>query len=127
MKAVQINEEWREVQIDAEKFAEWVISDERGIERHARSGHYTLSPVALFVTAQLGRGQIARYHADTNALEIRGELYQAPDWVRNFESALSWRAGGEDKPVSVDQILEALADALYFECVKVTVRQRQRS
>jgi hypothetical protein len=124
--AVQINEEWREVQIDAEKFAEWVISDERGIERHARSGHYTLSPVALFVTAQLkGSGrQIARYHRDINALEVGGVLYQAPDWVRNFEGALVWRAGGEDKPVSADQILEALADALWLECVKVTVRQR---
>jgi hypothetical protein len=127
MKAVQINEEWREVQIDAEKFAEWVISDERGIERHARSGHYTLSPVTLFVTTQLGRRQIARYHHDTNAFEVGGVLYQAPDWVRNFESALSWRAGGEDKPVSVDQILEALADALWLEVIKTSVRQHQRS
>jgi hypothetical protein len=126
MTAVQVNEEMREVRIDAEAFAEWVVADERSIERHARSGHYTLSPVALFVTAQLGRGQIARYHADTNALEIRGELYQAPDWVRNFEGALVWRAGGEDKPVSVDMVLEALADALWLECVKVTVRQRQQ-
>jgi hypothetical protein len=127
MKSVQINEEWREVRIDAEAFANWIISDERGIERHARSGHYTLSPVALFVTAQLGRRQIARYHADINALEIGGELYQAPDWVRNFEGALVWRAGGEDKPVSVDQILEALADALWLEVIKTSVRQHQRS
>jgi hypothetical protein len=127
MTAVQVNEEMREVRIDAEAFAEWVVANERDIERHARSGHYTLSPVTLFVTTQLGRRQIARYHHDTNAFEVGGELYQAPDWVRNFEGALVWRAGGEDKPVSVDQILEALADALYFECVKVTVRQRQRS
>jgi hypothetical protein len=124
MQAVQINEEWREVQIDAEKFAEWIVANERDMERHARSGHYTLSPVALFVTSQLKRRAITRYHADINALEIGGELYQAPDWVRNFEGALSWRAGGEDKPVSVEQILEALADALWLECVKVTVRQR---
>ena len=124
MKAVQINEEWREVQIDVEKFSEWIVANERNIERHARSGHYTLSPVALFVTAQLGGRQIVRYHSDINALEVGGVLYQAPDWVRNFEGALSWHAGGEDKPVSVDQILEALADALWLECVKATVRQR---
>jgi hypothetical protein len=126
--AVQINKQTKEVAINAEKFAEWVVADERGVERHARSGHYTLSPVALFVTAQLGRGQIARYHADINAIEVGGELYQAPNWVRNFEGSLIWRAGGEDKPVSVDQILEALADALWLECVKATVRRRsQRS
>jgi hypothetical protein len=127
MTAVQVNEEMREVRIDAEAFAEWVVANERDIERHARSGHYTLSPVALFVTAQLGRGQIARYHADISALEIGGELYQAPDWVRNLEGALVWRAGGEDKPVSVDQILEALADALWLEVIKTSVRQHQRS
>jgi hypothetical protein len=127
MAAVQVNEEMREVRIDAEAFAEWVVADERSIERHARSGHYTLSPVALFVTAQLGRGQIARYHADINALEVGGELYQAPDWVRNFEGSLVWRAGGEDKPVSVDQVLESLADALLLEVIKTSVRQHQRS
>jgi len=124
MTAIRIDEEMREVRLDAEAFANWVISDERGIERHARSGHYTLSPIALFVTTQLRRRAIARYHADINALEVGGELYQAPDWVRNFESSLVWRAGGEDKPVNADLVLEALADALWLECVKVTVRQR---
>jgi hypothetical protein len=127
MTAVQVNEEMREVRIDAEAFAEWVVANERDIERHARSGHYTLSPVTLFVTTQLGRRQIARYHHDINAFEVGGELYQAPDWVRNFESALSWRAGGEDKPVSVDMVLEALADALWLEVIKTSVRQHQRS
>ena len=122
--AVQINKQTKEIAIDAEKFAEWVVANERNISRHARAGHYTLSPVALFVTAQLRGRQIARYHRDINALEVGGVLYQAPDWVRNFEEALSWRAGGENKPVCVDQVLEALADALWLECVKVTVRQR---
>jgi hypothetical protein len=119
--AVQINKQTKKVVINAEKFAEWWI---RIGERHARSGHYTLSPVALFVTAQLGHGRIARYHKEINAIAIEGELYQAPDWVAAFEDNLIWRAGGEDKPVSVDQILEALADALWLECVKATVRQR---
>jgi hypothetical protein len=112
-------------EIDAEEFANWVISNERVLERHARSGHHTLSPVVLFVNAQLG-GRIVRYHREVNAIAIEGDLYAAPDWVAAFEDNLTWRAGGKDRPVGVDQILEALAAALWFECVKATVRRRQR-
>jgi hypothetical protein len=115
------------ININVEKFAEWVIQHERGIERHARAGHYTLSPIALYLTGKLGDGRIvARYLKEINAIAFGATLHPMPDWVRNFEAALVWRAGGENKPVSVDQILEALADALWLECVKVTVRQRQQ-
>jgi hypothetical protein len=115
------------ININAEKFAEWVIKHERSIERYARAGHYTLSPVAMYLTSRLGDGRIvARYHREINAFSFGGALHPAPDWVRNFEGLLVWRAGGEDKPVSVDQVLEALADALWLECVKATVRQRRQ-
>jgi len=115
------------INIDAEKFAKWVIQHERDIERHARAGHYTLSPIALYLSARLGGGRIvARYLKEINAFAFGGALHPAPDWVRNFEGALVGRAGGEGKPVSVDMVLEALADALWLECVKVTVRQRQQ-
>jgi hypothetical protein len=82
----------------------------------------------MYLTSRLGDGRIvARYHREINAFSFGGALHPASDWVQNFEGSLTWRAGGEGKPVSVDMVLESLADALWLEVIKTSVCQHQRS
>jgi len=131
MSEVRINRETLEIEIDAEKFAEWMLKNERVVE-DALAGHPTLDPLALYITASMRGKQIASIGLETGVVcfkpDSSGEYFTLPDWTVNFESALVWRCGGREKPVrSVDVALEALADALWLECVKATVRKQLKS
>jgi hypothetical protein len=116
---------WRDIMVDAEKFAEWVLAHEREIETIARAGDKWLDPICLFVSSQIhSYERPARYLIEQGVFKCAGgREIDAPGWVDNYIAALSWWAG-RGKGVNVDTVLKAIEHALYLECVKTNVKKR---
>jgi len=112
---------------DAERFAEWVVSHEQEIVRVARAGDRFLDPICLFLNSQiLPSERPVKYLVEMGVFKTRlGREIDAPEWVDNYWGALEWWAGHGER-VTVDLVLEAIAHALYLECVKAKVRRELR-
>jgi len=110
--------------LDAEKFAEWVVAHEQEVVRVARAGDRFLDPICLFLNSQLLPSERpVRYLVEQGVFKTRlGREIGAPEWVDNYWGALEWWAGHGER-VTVDLVLEAIAHALYLECVKAKVRR----
>jgi hypothetical protein len=110
--------------LDAEKFAEWLVAHEREVRASARAGDRFLDPICLFLNSQLfDCERPARYVAALGVFKTRlGREIDVPEWVDNYWRALEWKAGHGNR-VTVDLVLECIADALYHECVKAKVRR----
>jgi hypothetical protein len=110
---------------DAEKFAEWLVRNEREVRSSARAGDRFLDPICLFLNSQLfDCERPVKYLVEQGVFKTRlGREIDAPEWVNNYWGALEWKAGGCGNRVTVDIVLEAIADALYLECVKAKVRR----
>jgi hypothetical protein len=110
-------------EINAQKFAEWVLAHEREIETAARAGDRWLDPICLFVNSQIqSHERPVRYLVEQGVFKgTGGREIDAPDWVDNYIAALTWWSG-RGKGVSVDLVLKAIEHALYLECVKTSVK-----
>jgi hypothetical protein len=111
-------------ELDAERFAEWVLAHERELES-ARAGDRVLDPVCLFLNSLIpSYERPVRYLVEQGVFRcVGGREIDAPDWVENCMTALTWWAG-RGKSVNVDLVLKAIEHALYLECVKAKVRRK---
>ena len=110
---------------DFERFAEWVVAHEREVAASARAGDRFLDPICLFLNSQIPPSERpVKYLVEMGVFKTRlGREIDAPEWVDNYLNSLTWHAGGLGKSVTVDLVLEAIASALYLECVKAKVRR----